>query len=59
MNNKDTLSTWEIQEFIGYLPGTGDKGQPNYYTGSSARNDEFRFGYTVSHFQNSPSKDVE
>lgn len=34
MNDKDAVITWEIRGFIGYLPGTRDKGQPNSLEGT-------------------------
>lgn len=57
----DTLTTWEIEERNGHLQELGTKANPIlYYTGDSrARNDEFRFGCIMSHFQDSPCKDVE
>lgn len=30
MNNKDIIITWEIPRIQNYLPGTKDKGQPNF-----------------------------
>lgn len=34
MDNKDAVTTWKVQGFIGYLPGTGDKGQSNSLQGT-------------------------
>lgn len=61
MNNKDTLVTGKFKGLLAASQELETKANHilSYAGGSEARNDEFRFGYIVSHFQNNPSKDME